>query len=186
MYKAVCIAGLETIKDKKTNKVKYFSDTFLNNIRTWVKENKDCDSKILDARDYKDLNDPMLALFNDIKSVQGLDRLIITCHSDWEGLYIISKYRKGEIPDSHRYVEYYTEWEGFNFNPNAEIWLMGCQAGGRFGKKWDMCIAQDIANKTNTTVMAYASRSSQRYIDGGYRQVPDTGGFHTFTKVEES
>lgn len=183
--KVVCIAGLETVRNKTTGEVKYFADTFMNNIRTWVKEHKDCECKVLDARDYCNLQDPMAKLWHDIKkSFDSLDKIVISSHSDWEGLYIISKYRKGQIPDSARYIEYYTDWSEFSFNESSEIWLIGCQSGGRFGEKWPKCIAQDIANKTNTSVYAYASRSSQQYVNGGYRQVPDIGGFHKFNKME--
>lgn len=180
----VAIAGLETIKDKKTDKVKFFADTFLDNIKTWVKDYPNDAVKILDARTYKDHLTPMDDMWLDIKIIPNIDLMLFSCHSDWEGLYIFSKYRRGEIEDCHRYIEYTTSWNGIAWSKNAHIKIMGCQAGGRFGKKWDNSIAQDIANKTDTTVWAFCSKSSQRKRkDGGYVQIPDVGGYVKFVKV---
>ena len=195
---AVAIAGLETILEPKEalswqnmipklfnmeiRKVRFFADTFLDSIQTWVKEHPEYDTKIIDARDYCEDPNPIRSIWQATKDAHtGLDALKIACHSNWEGLYIISKYKKCR-PDRYRYIEYYTDWCGLTFNPGANIWLSGCQAGGRFGEKWDKCIAQDIANKTGATVWAYTSKSSQQWKDGGYRQVPDTGDYVEFVR----
>jgi len=179
----VAIVGLETIRDDN-QKVKFFADTFLNNIKTWKEENPDAVVKILDARDYKDRPTPIDDMWADMKSsFSGLDLLLFSVHSDWEGLYVISHYRKNVIDDHHRYVDSTTNWEGIPWNPNASIRIMGCQAGGRFGKKWDNSLAQEIANKTGVDVWAFCSRSSQHETNGHYHQIPDTGDYVKFTKV---
>lgn len=177
---AVIIVGLETIRDKNTGMFKGLSDAFMNSARTWMKEHPQYTYTVVDARDYCKLDNPMFSIFEKVGSVGKIDKLVIFSHSDWEGIYIISKYRKAKIPDDHRYIEYYTKWDQVDFNEDSEIRLIGCQAGGRFGKKWEKCIAQDIADKTGVTTWAFASRSSQQFVDGGYRQVPDIGGFHKF------
>lgn len=177
----VAIAGLETIKDSE-HKVKYFAATFLNNLLTWKKDHPNDDVKILDARDYRDRPNPMGDIWLDAKAAFiGIDVMLLSTHSDWEGLYVISKYRKGEIDDSLRYIDCNTSWEGFTWNPNACIRIMGCQAGGRFGKKWNTSIAQILANKSGVLVYAFCDKSSQRRRkDGGYVMVPDTGGYVRF------
>jgi len=176
----IALIGLETFKSK--GKLR-FAETFANNILTWKRDNPKDIVTSIDARKYRDNDNPMLDMWNDIKKtyVDGIDVLLYSGHSDWEGLYIISHYRKGDIPDSTRYVEYTTSWEGIIFKPNAEIRLMGCRAGGDY-KVFDVCIAQDIANKTNTDVYAYTCKTSQKFRNGGYYQIPESGDFIKFCK----
>ena len=180
---AIALAGLETIKDKDGHP-KYFAETFVNNTKTWKNDHKTLTTKLIDCRDYREMASPMTALWadlEDISSQKGLDILMISCHSDWEGLYLFSKYRK-ELSEDDRYITLVRSWSGIKFNPGAAIYLHGCQAGGRFGKKWPECIAQTISNSAKVKVYAYASRSSQRRRkDGGFEQHADTGGFIEFT-----
>lgn len=180
---AIALAGLETIKDAD-GKVKYFAQTFLNNIKTWKKDNKQFSTELIDCRDYREMASPMTALWADIEDLSRqtpLDRLIITCHSDWEGLYLFSKYRK-ELAEEDRYVTVNRDLSTIQFNPGANITIYGCQAGGRFGKKWPSSIAQTIADSSRVSVLAFASRSSQRRRkDGGFYQRPDIGGLVEFT-----
>lgn len=180
---AIALAGLETIKDKNGHP-KYFAETFVNNTKTWKKDHRTLVVKLMDCRDYREMASPMTALWADLEDIsaqKGLDVLMITCHSDWEGLYLFSKYRK-ELSEDDRYITVNRSWSGIKFNPGAAIYLHGCQAGGRFGEKWPECIAQTIANSAKVKVYAYASRSSQRRRkDGGFWQKPDIGGFIEFT-----
>lgn len=188
MRTIVAVAGLETIKNHTTGKVKCFADTFLNNIRTIKHDHPKDKLVIVDAREYKDSATPMSDLWRIVKNAAacGIDELFFSVHSDWEGLYIISKYRKGEIPDSERYIELNFDWSGLNWNPGAAIRIAGCQTGGRFGQKWPKSLAQDIANKTGVAVWAFCSRSSQQVrADGHYYQKPDIGGYVKFEGIKD-
>ena len=179
---AIALAGLETIKDKEGHP-KYFADTFMNNTRTWKKDHPEFETKLLDCRDYREMSSPMKVLWADLEDVyadRGLDRLVISCHSDWEGLYLFSKYRK-ELGEDDRYITVNRDWSGIKFNSGASIYIYGCQAGGRFGKKMSACIAQTIADSACVKVYAFMSRSSQRRRpDGGYEQRPDYPGLAEF------
>lgn len=177
--RVVAIAGLETIRDKNDNPI--FAVTFLNNIETWKKDHPKTNVTVLDARSYKDLQDPMMCLWNDLMSQGPLDLLLYYGHSDSEILYVISKYRQ-ELENYQRFIDMTTDWENISFNQDAKIYLYGCQAGGMDGKKFDVCIAQDIANKTGVSVYAYVWKSSQQKKKGGYYQLPDRGGFVEFVK----
>ena len=179
---AIALAGLETIKDKDGHP-KYFAETFVNNIKTWKKDHQECDVKLIDCRDYREQSSPMTALWadlEDLSALKALDVLMISCHSDWEGLYLFSKYRK-ELSEEDRYITVERDWSGIKFNPGASIYLCGCQTGGRFGEKWPVCIAQTVADSAKAKVHGYASRTSQRRRDdGGFFQKPDIGGFFEF------
>lgn len=171
MKTAVALVGLETIQDKKGNPI--FSVTFLNNMDTWKKEHKNYNLKILDARTYKEAENPMEAIWADLKAVEKIDLLLYSGHSDNEILYLVSRYRK-ELDYDQRFINYNTNWDGINFNEKAEIYLLGCQTAGVGGVKLEWCIAQDIANKTNRSVFGYVSKSYQKEKPKGvYHQVSD-------------
>ena len=178
--KVVAIVGLETIKDKN-GEVDHFSETFLNNIHTFHRDNPTDTLKIFDMRKYKDNVSPMGSLWSDIAAAfDGIDLILYSGHSDTETLYVCSKVRT-ELFDSDRFVDYSTDWGGFKFSKDANIQLMGCQTGGQEGRKFPECIAQDIANKTGVAVWGFASKSSQQTRNGGYYQIPDTGDYIKFT-----
>lgn len=65
-----------------------------------------------------------------------------------------------------------TDWSKLKFNQKAEIYLNGCNAGGRAGIVDSSSIAQNIADKTNISVYAYVNNTSQQEIDGKYYQAP--------------
>jgi hypothetical protein len=176
---AICIAGLETIKSSSGKII--HAATFMNNMETWKKDHTaDYNTTILDARKFKEMADPLGSMWAELKVSPSIDVLFFSSHSDPEGLYLISRYRQ-ELEDNQRFVSFDTVWDGINFSPTAKIYLGGCQAGGKDGKKFDVCIAQDIANKTGVSVFAYVWKSSQQYKNGRYFQVPDKGGFVEFT-----
>lgn len=183
MLNIVGVGGIETIRDKDGH-VKKLSCTFMNNVLTVKRDNDDCNFKSIDCRDYLKDSSPMTGLWGAIAGAygdKGIDSLFISCHSDWEGLYLFSKVRK-ELGEEDRYITINRDWSGLKFNPGATIRLAGCQAGGRFGKKWPTSIAQLISNKAGVKVFAFASRSSQRIRrDGWYEQHPDTGKYIEFT-----
>jgi len=179
----VGVAGIETVRDKQGHVLK-LSQTFANNVMTWKKDHRvNYETKVVDCRNYKEEASPMAALWLAVDAAygdSGIDCLFITAHSDWEGIYLYSKIRK-ELGEEDRYITIHRDWSALKFNPGATIYLAGCQAGGRFGKKWPACIAQTIANSSGATVYAFASRSAQRKRpDGGFEQKPDIGGFIKF------
>lgn len=180
---AVAIAAIETVRDKQGKVIK-LSVTFLNNMQTWEKDRrKTHNTKILDCRAYKDDPSPMGGLWRALAEAygdKGIDKLVISCHSDWEGLYIFSKIRK-ELGEEDRYITLFREWGEIKFNPGASIELHGCQTGGREGKIIPDSIAQTIANKSGVSVWGYLYRSSQKQRpDGGYIQKPERGGLTEF------
>ena len=183
---ALAIAGIETIRNRQGHVMK-LSCTFVNNANTWAKDNDaDYETAVIDCRTFKDEPSPMSALWAFIGSVygdKGIDRLFISSHSDPDGLYLFSKIRK-ELGEEDRYITLSRDWSKLKFNPGASIWLHGCQAGGKYGKKHAVCIAQTIANSSGATVHAFVSRSAQqRRPDGGFFQRPDIGGAVKFEPV---
>jgi hypothetical protein len=178
------VGAIETVRNKN-GQVTKLSCTFVNNCNTWEKDNAaEYETAVIDCRTLKDSPHPMTCLWKAIGSIygdKGIDCLFISCHSDWEGLYIFSKIRK-ELGEEDRYVTVNRDWSTIKFNPGANIYIAGCQAGGRYGKKWPTSIAQLIANSSGATVYAFASRSAQRKRqDGGFEQQPDTGTYIEFT-----
>lgn len=163
--RVVILVGLETIKNPDGS-VKFHADTFWDNACTWKhehlnnKNNPEYDLKILDARNYKDLKDPIASIWDELMK-DKIDLLFYFGHSDDTILYLISRYRL-ELENHQRFIDFYTDWTSLVFNEGAEIYLCGCHAGGREGKKFDVCIAQDVANKTKVNVFAYVSKSYQK------------------------
>lgn len=175
----VAICGIETVRDEAGN-VKKFSTTFLNNMITWKKNNPKDALVVIYARDYLKCEDPIAALWAAVCGAypDGIDELIYSGHSSSEHLIIYSHVLY-ELSDDKR-------WIGFEFpfiapfKEGAVIRLWGCQAGGQEGKKWPNCIAQTFADKSQRTVYAFISKSSQRKRNGGFYQVPDVGGMVRF------
>jgi len=176
---AIILVGLETIKNPDGS-FKCWADTFLDNANTWKHDHSEYTTKILDSRDYMDLDDPLESIWEELQK-ESIDLLFYSGHSDETTLYLISKYRV-ELESYQRFIDFDTDWSYIPFNENASIYLSGCQAGGKEGKKFDTCIAQDIADKTGTKTFAFTSKSSQHKKEHGYYQVPDIGGFVSFTK----
>lgn len=177
----VALAGLETLKNADGS-FKKFSVTFLNNIYTWKLDHPKEDVVIVDARDFWQKEDPMSEVMwclREVSSKKPISTLIYSGHSDPVGLYFFSKVRK-ELEEDKRYFIMGRSWEGVNFTEKARIHLLGCQAGGVDGKKYDVCIAQDIADNTRRDVYAFVSKSSQRRIGKKYYQVPDIKGARRF------
>lgn len=171
--KVLGICGIETTFNKDHTFRKY-SSTFVNNLLTYRKDHKKTEAvEIIDCRGHVDADNPMESLMIDVESRGPVDVLIISCHSDWEGLYIFSKTRR-ELDFSARYIEEGFDWERFKFNSGGCIRLWGCQTAGKAGRLFDHSIAQTMSNGTGVTVYAFTSRSSQRQRpDGGFIMVPD-------------
>lgn len=180
----VVVAGIETVRDKN-GKVLKFSQTFLNNACTYKKDRPKDNVIIVDARQYVPKEDPIADLLHDVRMSfghdegLGIDELVYTGHSDSERLYVFSRVRT-DLDDSKRFLDGSSEWTA-PYNKDAVIRLLGCQAGGQRGKRWDVCVAQDIANKARRTVYAYMCRTAQKKRqDGGFEQRPDFPGFGKF------
>jgi hypothetical protein len=179
----VAIAGVETIRSK-TGKVLRYSDTFLDNMLTYRHENPKDNIVIVDARAF--LANPTATsedVWKDVCSkFDKIDKIIYAGHSSDESLIVFS-HTKTEMDIEQRY------WRSsFHYNApyadDAEIIIYGCQAGGKEGKKWPVCIAQTIANKTGKVVWAFVSKSYQiEKPKGHYRQKSDDKvGLVKFTK----
>ena len=172
----IAIVGLETIKNPDGT-IKYHADTFLNNIRTWHRDNPVAALKIMDGRDYMNGDNPIKALWADMATAygaNGIDQILYSGHSDSAALYWISKSRH-DLSDAAKFISD-NAWP-FTFNKDAYIRLFGCQTAGQRGVRWPNCIAQTIANKSGVKVYGFVSRSSQQERNDGFYQTPDIGGF---------
>lgn len=185
MKNVVTICGLETLHPKPDHVI--HADTFFDVALTYKHDNPKDHYTILDARSFMENDDPLGSLWlalSDLSKKTQIDVLNYAGHSSDEGLYAFSKYRN-ELADCYRVINTDTVWEEIQFAEGAEIRLMGCQTGGQEGKKWPVCMAQDIANKTGVIVWAFTSKSSQKQRkDGQYVMVPDVGGYVKFTSNE--
>ena len=179
----VAIAGIETIRSP-SGKVRRFSDTFWDNMLTYRHEHPKDNVVIVDARAF--LSNPS-ATSEDVwkdacSKFDKIDRIIYAGHSSDESLIVFS-HTKLELDIEQRYFR-----TNFHYNApyadDAEIIIYGCQAGGKEGKKWPVCIAQTIANKTGKTVWAFVSKSYQvEGPRGHYHQKSDDKiGLVKFTK----
>ena len=177
----IAIAGLETRKTKQ-GRIKHCW-TFYNNCMTWVKDLKGNHVRIVDARDFVEDPHPIRSIMSHLGGIcfdhGPIDKLMISSHSDWEGLYIISKSRTN-LPEPDRYILPYTKWDGIEFSPDAAICLQGCQTAGQRGNKMKECICQDLADNTDVLVYGYACKAAQKLRNGGYYPVPDIGGLIEF------
>lgn len=170
----IALVGLETIRNDDGS-IKHFSETFLNNIRTYIKENPSENVVIIDARDLREIVSPMGGVWARLGShteKSPAKKIIYSGHSGTDELYMFSRYRK-ELPDGDRYFMKTDLWEGICFAEGAEIRLLGCQTTGQNGKRFDDCIAQSIANATKVPTWGYPWKTSQKKRGGGYYQVPD-------------
>jgi len=184
MGNIVAIAGIETIRNKAGDVIKY-SDTFLDNLLTYRKEHPKDKVVIVDARAFlKEPNSTCEDVWKDVCSkFDKIDKIVYAGHSSDESLILFSHTKK-DLDIEQRYWRSSFHYEA-PYAENAEIILYGCQAGGREGKKWPVCIAQTIANKTEKTVWAFVSRSYQiEKPKGRYRQKSDDRiGLVKFTRA---
>lgn len=178
---SIAVAGLEARKGHKNKPKLYW--TFYNNCMTWVRDQKDHHVRIIDMRNFWDKEDPMQAFFQHLREVTfahgPIGQMMISSHSDWEGLYLISKCRT-ELSEPARYILPDTRWDGVLFAENAKIWLQGCQTAGQRGERMAECICQNIADSTKTTVYGYACKAAQKMRNGGFYPVPDMGDYIEF------
>jgi hypothetical protein len=170
----VAIAGIETIRNKLGKVLKY-SDTFLDNLLTYRHEHPEDHVAIIDARSFLGKGSPHPA--EDVwkaacSKFESIDRIVYAGHSSDESLVLFSHTRT-ELDIENRYWRTSFHYEA-PYSKDAEIYIFGCQAGGRDGKKWPVCIAQTIADKTGKTVWAFVSKSYQvEGPKGRYRQKSD-------------
>lgn len=166
----VAICGTEPCPDS----LKY-SDTFMNNMRTWRKEHKEDKLVIYDARDFITAADPLRFLWRNVKeSFPSIDLVIYSGHSSPLNL-LVFYHARTNLPNDMRYIGGDFEWD-MPLSENATIILLGCQTVGTKGVKNPNSIAQKIANTTKRHVFGYTWRSSQKLINGGYYQLPERGG----------
>lgn len=172
MSNIVAICGIETIRDEH-GVVQRYSDTFLNNMLTYQRENPNDSIIIIDARDYLKHSKSIINVWDAVCSkFKTIDKIIYSGHSSDESLIVFS-HTKTELDVELRYFRSSFDFEA-PYSENAEIIIYGCQAGGKQGKKFENCIAQTIANKTKKTVWAYVSKSYQvEGPKGRYRQKSD-------------
>lgn len=184
MANIVAICGIETIRNK-SGKVMRYSDTFLDNMLTYQREHPKDNVVIVDARSY--LKTPSMTSADVWKDVcskfDKIDRIVFAGHSSDESLIVFSHTKK-ELDIEQRYWRSSFHYEA-PYADDAEIVIYGCQAGGKDGKKWPVCIAQTIANKTGKTVWAFVSKSYQvEGPRGHYHQKSDDKiGLVKFTRI---
>lgn len=185
MANIVAICGIETIRNK-SGKVMRYSDTFLDNMLTYQHEHPKDSVVIVNARDYLKVTSstPAADLWKVACSkFDKIDKIVYAGHSSDESLIVFS-HCKTELDIEQRYWRSSFHYEA-PYADNAEIIIYGCQAGGKEGKKWPVCIAQTIANKTGKTVWAFVSKSYQiEGPRGHYHQKSDDKiGLVKFTRI---
>lgn len=182
MRKVTAILGAEPYFDPKhPETIKHFSDTFLNNVSTWKHDNPTDNVVILDARSYLKSETPLSDLWRDVCSSHptGIDTLVYSGHSSPEHLLVFA-HCLTQLDHSQRFLGVENAYVA-PFSPSAQIYLMGCQAGGKEGCKQPDSIAQVIANKTHRKVFAHVWRTSQKEVKGRYYQKPERGEIVEFT-----
>lgn len=174
MKNVVIICGVETIRNRRGVVTRY-SDTFLNNAFTYRKEHPDENVVIVDARAFLKSNspNPVEDVWSDVCSKHSvIDKIIYSGHASDESLIIFS-HTKTELDIEKRYLRSSFHYRA-PYADDAEIIIYGCQAGGKRGKKWPVCIAQTIADKTGKLVWAFVSKSYQIEDPAGhFRQKSD-------------
>lgn len=176
------LIGVETVRDSD-GVVKKFSETFLNNAQTWIKDHPETNVVIVNSLEYIENVNPLQDVWEAVcKSHDKIDTFIYFGHSSEESLIVYS-HTLTERPLSERWFRAEFHYEA-PFAEDAEIFLYGCQTGGVRGVKLDDSLAQIIANRTDRIVWAYVSRSYQ--IQKGKRRFyqisDDKIGFVKFTK----
>jgi hypothetical protein len=169
----VAICGIETIRNDE-GKVLKFSDTFLNNLLTYKKENPIEAIKVIDARKYVKSHEPINDVWKEVcASFDKIDKLIYSGHSSPESLICFSHVRL-ELTLEQRYFRASFDYKA-PFADKASFYIYGCQAGGDGeGHISSSSLAQIIANKINRKVYAYISKSYQKEGPKGvYHQVSD-------------
>jgi hypothetical protein len=171
-----------------------YGEAFMDDIKTFQRDNPDDTVYIIDARWYIGWNNPVGNLMDkvgEISQKEPLDAFIYAGHSYGSGLSVFYGYGQ-DLPDNQREINTDTSWSGIKFNKDANIKLMGCNAGGYAGYKNFMTvideetgydwllyfdsIAQDIANKTGVQTWAYVNYTTQKKQNGGYYQKPINNG----------
>lgn len=185
MKNILVICGIET-RRKPDGTVIGTSETFRNNARTVEYDYRGENVVVIDARDYLKEANPMAALWTAASTAFGklpIERIYYSGHSDPDGLYVYSHIRK-ELPQESRYFLVGDEYWHATYSKDCKIYLFGCQTAGTHNKKYDVCIAQDIATRSGCTVYGYAARTSQqKRKDGRFYQRPDYRTLHKFTPV---
>ena len=166
----VAICGLEQCPDGIR-----WSDTFLNNIKTWKRHHASDNLVIVDARDYVDCSDPMASLWRDVKKAHDVTDLVIySGHSSPINL-LVFYHCQTDLDNSKRYIGVKLPWD-MPLSDKAEIILWGCQTAGVKGTQSENSIAQAIANNSKRPTWGFVWRSSQKLKDGGFYQTPEHGG----------
>ncbi len=140
--------------DRRSN-----NNAFINNTLTFVNDHPEDQILMFKAWEYENENDLIDGMASEFELI---DLLIVNAHSNTQELVLTSDWGITEDTDLSK----------MNFSPEAEIYLNGCNAGGRDGTVDSNSIAQNIADKTTTRVYAYLNNTSQQKIDGKYYQVP--------------
>ena len=185
------IIGLETITRQDGSII--WSDTFLNNAITWRADNKaEFETRIVDARIYRYDKDPMLSIETAIEALQKdkpWHTIFYSGHSDTETLYVFSKIGsiRPELSESARFIQRHTDlsWLNVRRDGKTKIYLYGCQTAGKHGKREEDCIAQCIADSTDSLVYGYACKTAQAKVNGRFFQRPDIGGLLEFKPVKD-
>jgi len=172
----VFVGAIESIyKDQVFQKYGWI---FVNNAQSYAKMNKAENVKIIDCRSYVASPNPIQSLIEEIQKTSVIHKLIISCHSDPEALYIFSRTRY-DLPDDHKFLTASSDWNSLNLAVGGDIILQGCQTAGYHGEPLEECIAQSVADKTLCDVYGFINKSSQKKIGenfeqkavGGYRLV---------------
>jgi hypothetical protein len=177
----VIVCGLEPIH-KEDGSLKCYSDTFLNNARTYIKDNPGHNVSIIDCRNLTEEAKPMSTVIGRIRELSKatpIDLLIYSGHSSTSKLLVFYKTRQ-ELSEPERFWTRDSKWTNIQFSDIAEIWLWGCRTGGNYEVD-PQAIAQKIADSSRVPVKGYTCRTSQKMIDGKYYQLPENSSYTFLT-----
>ena len=182
--------GLRNVAAIVGSDVSSNDNVFKSDIETFKDDNKNDNIKVYYAWEYESWDEIKSAISDDFGN-EKIDALVIAAHSSVDEIILSNDYKRPGRPNI--YIKSNTSWRGLKFSKDANIRIMGCNAGGMAGqanKKAVMnldengdfvsysgelvdvkSIAQVIANKTGVTVWAFTNYSSQKEINGGYYQV---------------
>ncbi len=173
-------SGLKIVVGIAGSDVSSNDNVFYDDLEQYKKDNPNDTVYIFKAWEYKNWGDLKKAIKNKVDG-QEIDELVIAAHSTVDSITLSNDYKRPERPNI--YIDKGTSWWGIKFSSNADIKIMGCNAGGMAGQKnkkalinYDengnfksytgelvdcTAIAQHIANKTKRTVWAFTNYTSQ-------------------------
>jgi len=172
MKNVLIICGVEPHPTKPNT----YSQTFVNNARTYTAENPQDNVTVVDAANFVQFDKPLSEMFKVIRAQcqWNIPQVVIySGHSSPQHLLVFAHCCE-DVGHDERYIGQEFKWD-MPFDENCKIILWGCQTAGMKGEKQPDTIAQSIANTTGKRVYGFVWRTSQKMINKQYYQLPEHG-----------